>query len=158
MPVEKQCEYLDSLLNEILEYNHDDYRIHVTQQWEGQGASSFVQSTDIIGVNYETDYVGCNLVRRDPDMKLADLPEAFKKWAYEFYGEEDVADSENRAVELVGGGSTFTEALEDLFCRIILLYYGYECLYTMGAYEEYCENNDEGDDGDGGDERDDDNK
>ena len=154
MSVEKQCEYLDGLLKEILEYDCD-YSINVTLQWHGQGASAFVQFTDLSTGEYEPDYVRCNLVR-DPNMKLADLPESFQKWAYEFYGEKDLADSETRTVELVGGGGTFTEALEDLFGCIVLLFYGYECLYFKGDYEEYCRKNNGDDDDDSDDEWDDD--
>lgn len=152
MPIEEQCGYLDGLLKEILEYDCD-YSINVTLQWHGSGASAFVQFSDLSTSEDEPDYVRCNLVR-DPNMKLADLPESFQKWAYEFYGEQDLAESETRAVELVGGGGTFTEALEDLFTRIVLLFYGYECLYFKGDFEEFCRKNN-GDDEDGDDEWDD---
>jgi len=155
MPIEEQCGYLDGLLKAILDYDCD-YSINVTLQWHGNGASAFVQFSDNTTCEYEPDYVRCNLVRRAPQLTLADMPESFKKWAYEFYGEEDVAESETQSVELVGSGETFSEAMEALFERIVLLFYGYECLYLKGDYEEYCRKQDG--DGDDDDEWDDDDK
>lgn len=142
MSVGKQCEYLDGLLKQILEYD-EDFDISVTLQCSSKNTYAFVQFTDegCTGA-YEPHYVRCHLVRRDPNVTLADLPEPFQKWAKYEYGEED-ADQETVDVELYSNGKTISEALENLFYRIILLFYGYECLYYHGDYTAYCEENNE---------------
>lgn len=142
MSVGEQCEYLDGLLKQILE-NDEDFDIRVTLQCSSKNTYTFVQFTDegCTGA-YEPSYVRCHLVRRDPNVALADLPEPFQKWAKYEYGEED-ADQETVDVELYSNGKTISEALENLFYRITLLFYGYECLYCPGDYTDYCEENDD---------------
>ena len=138
MSNEKKCDYLDKLLKEILEYD-SDYDINVTLQSHESYALAFVQFTNEDCIcSYEYDYVRCNLVRRDPNVTLADLPKEFQDYANEQFGPED-AEKATASVELVAGGKSFAEALDGLFKRIVLLFYGYECLYLKGDYSAYCE-------------------
>jgi len=142
MSVGEQCEYLNDLLKEILEYD-EDFDISVTMQCTSKNTYAFVQYTDegCTG-QYEPNYVRCHVVRRDPDVTLTDLPEPFQKWANHEFGEED-ADKETIALDMYGNGRTISEALEELFYKIVLLFYGYECLYFEDDYTLYCTENEE---------------
>lgn len=142
MSVEEQCEYLNDLLKEILDYD-EDFDISVTMQCSSKNTYAFVQFTDegCTG-RYEPHYVRCHLVRRNPNITLSDLPEPFQKWANYEYGEDD-ADEETIAVDMYGNGKTISEALEELFYKIVLLFYGYECLYFWDDYTDYCEENED---------------
>ena len=140
--LEQKCAYLDELLKEILDYDCD-FDINVTLQSKGNWCLACVQFTDEgCTMDYEPDYVRCHLVHRDSNVAFDDLPEEYQKYSIHNYGEEVARKME--PVDLAEGGKTFDEALESLFnFGIVLLFYGYECLYCRDDFSDYCEGNDD---------------
>ena len=148
MTPEEQCAVVDKLINDILQIDND-FDLSVRLSFRNCATASVQFASDGL-IGDQGGSALCHLVRRNPDITLADLPEAFQKWAAKEYYED--AEKASRDVSLEEIGKTFTEALENLFNLILLLFHGYDfvCLpddYRVFLKEYYDEDEeDEGED------------
>ena len=158
MSIEEQVEYVEDTLHAVAKIN-DDFPVRVTLQCSGKNWWKAFAQKKYADEESSSAFV-CRLVRRD-DFTMEDLPMIVRKkveWMVEAYGEK-AALKNARDFDFEGGGHTITEALEELFKLISLLFDGYEFLYFeddyLLFYYEYIKDED-GDDEDEDDEEEED--
>ena len=136
MSIEEQVEFVTDTLYAAAKID-DDFPVRVTLQHSGKSWYAFAQKA--YADEESSSAFVCRLVRRD-DFTMDDLPAIVREqveWIIDDYGEKE-ALNEARDLDFEGCGNTITEALEELFKLISLLFDGYEFMYIEDEYSFFC--------------------
>ena len=136
MSIDEQVEYVEDTLYAVAKIN-DDFPVRVTLQHSGKTWYAFAQKS--YADEESSSAFVCRLVRRD-DFTMDDLPTIVREeveWIVDDYGEKE-ALNEARDFDFEGKGLTITEALEELFKLVSLLFEGYEFMYIEDEYSSFC--------------------